>query len=166
MDPTSAFITENKVFSLIGLTGKESRVHVMRMMDFEGESNEEFVRTRADVREYQIERSKGKPDGWKSSKKGCDSFVYNHTSACLVEFHSWNANVWFQFRLHNVLIKSSWRQPSANGGCNGKTVVGVRMETLQRLVVMVPRCRLWRHRQFWIQTCKHFSLTSFPNASL
>ncbi|GFU79128.1 hypothetical protein TNCV_2136511 [Trichonephila clavipes] len=39
--------------------GRDSRIHVFRLSDFEGEQNENLIRTKADVREHKIERTKG-----------------------------------------------------------------------------------------------------------
>lgn len=40
--------------------GRDSRIHVFRLSDFEGEQNEGFVRTKGDVRDHKIEKTKGK----------------------------------------------------------------------------------------------------------
>ncbi|GIY69217.1 hypothetical protein CEXT_544151 [Caerostris extrusa] len=39
--------------------GRDSRIHVFRLSDFEGEQNESLIRTKADVRDHKIERTKG-----------------------------------------------------------------------------------------------------------
>ncbi|CAL1295904.1 unnamed protein product [Larinioides sclopetarius] len=39
--------------------GRDSRIHVFRLSDFEGEQNEGLIRTKADVRDHKIERTKG-----------------------------------------------------------------------------------------------------------
>ncbi|XP_015903214.1 GTPase-activating Rap/Ran-GAP domain-like protein 3 isoform X3 [Parasteatoda tepidariorum] len=39
--------------------GRDSRIHVFRLSDFEGEQNESLVRTKSDIRDHKIERSKG-----------------------------------------------------------------------------------------------------------
>ncbi|GFR16352.1 hypothetical protein TNCT_259491, partial [Trichonephila clavata] len=40
--------------------GRDSRIHVFRLSDFEGEQNENLIRTKADVRDHKIERTKGR----------------------------------------------------------------------------------------------------------
>ncbi|KAG8189266.1 hypothetical protein JTE90_019027 [Oedothorax gibbosus] len=39
--------------------GRDSRIHVFRLSDFEGEFNESLIRTKADVKDHKIERTKG-----------------------------------------------------------------------------------------------------------
>ncbi|ELT91917.1 hypothetical protein CAPTEDRAFT_143813 [Capitella teleta] len=39
--------------------GRESRIHIYRLSDFEGEKNEAMTRTKADVKDHKIERTKG-----------------------------------------------------------------------------------------------------------
>ncbi|KFM72712.1 GTPase-activating Rap/Ran-GAP domain-like protein 3, partial [Stegodyphus mimosarum] len=39
--------------------GRDSRIHVFRLSDFEGEHNESVVRSKSDVRDHKIERTKG-----------------------------------------------------------------------------------------------------------
>ncbi|CAD5123259.1 DgyrCDS11618 [Dimorphilus gyrociliatus] len=40
-------------------TGKDSRIHAFRLTDFEGESNEEIIRNKSDIKERKLEGSKG-----------------------------------------------------------------------------------------------------------
>ncbi len=40
-------------------SGKESRVYVFRLADFEGEQNEHIVRTKNDCKDHKLERTKG-----------------------------------------------------------------------------------------------------------
>ena len=47
-------------FDLSVSLGKDSRVHVFRLTDFEGEQNEDIVRTKHDCKEHKLERTKGK----------------------------------------------------------------------------------------------------------
>ena len=40
--------------------GKDGKVYVFRLLDFEGESNESLVRTKVDCKDHKIEKTKGK----------------------------------------------------------------------------------------------------------
>ena len=41
------------------LTGKEGWVHVFHLQDFEGEKNEDYVRTKGDCKDHRLEQTKG-----------------------------------------------------------------------------------------------------------
>ena len=49
----------SKLQSVVTVAGKESRVHVFRLVDFEGEQHEDLVRTKADTKDHKLERTKG-----------------------------------------------------------------------------------------------------------
>ena len=40
--------------------GKDSRIHVFRLIDFEGEQMESSIRSKNDIKDHKIERTKGK----------------------------------------------------------------------------------------------------------
>lgn len=48
-----------KKISFFSILGRDSKIHVFRLSDFEGEQNESLVRTKGDVKEHKIERTKG-----------------------------------------------------------------------------------------------------------
>ena len=42
------------------LTGKDGKVHVFRLTDFEGEANESIIRTKNECKEHKLDKTRGK----------------------------------------------------------------------------------------------------------
>jgi hypothetical protein len=48
-----------KYFIIHAITGKEGKLHVFHLTDFEGEQNEDIVRNRAECKHHKLEATKG-----------------------------------------------------------------------------------------------------------
>ena len=55
---TCAWIILNILMTLF--SGKDGKLYVFRLTDFEGEQNEDVVRNKQDCREHKIDKAKGK----------------------------------------------------------------------------------------------------------
>ena len=51
--------------------GKDGKVHVFRLTDFEGEANEGLVRTKSECRDHKLDKTKGKLVAYESLCKTC-----------------------------------------------------------------------------------------------
>lgn len=47
------------MYDLSILPGKDGKIYVFRLLDFEGESNENMVRCKIDCKDHKIEKTKG-----------------------------------------------------------------------------------------------------------
>ena len=53
-------MASSEIFPL--LPGKDSKINVIRLADFEGEQNEMTARTKSDLKDHKLERTKGMYD--------------------------------------------------------------------------------------------------------
>ena len=44
---------------ILVFVGRDCRVHVFRLTDFEGEENEDFVRGKNEIKDHKLEKTKG-----------------------------------------------------------------------------------------------------------